>query len=218
MNFLSRPRLTYANVMSTIALFVALGGASYAASGALAPGSVGRSQLRARAVTPPKLAFAYTSGSVGRSNRQFSIGASVHCSPGPLGKCGPPPGAQDKVIAETVVRLTRPASIMIATNLVVNDDGSQGAFVRLYNDVQGAQLETACATQTVVPGGIAETVSCAGATGVLAAGSYRVDLNEGASGTQQAGVEATAEQAALAWWTLPPGRHGTTLTPPTFIG
>ena len=33
----NKPRLTYANVISTVALFVALGGASYAASGGLAP-------------------------------------------------------------------------------------------------------------------------------------------------------------------------------------
>jgi hypothetical protein len=48
-------RLTYSNVMATVALFVALGGASYAAS-ELPAGSVGTRQLQDRAVTPRKLA------------------------------------------------------------------------------------------------------------------------------------------------------------------
>ena len=49
-----RARLTYANAMSTIALFVALGGVSYAAT-QLPPGSVGTKQLRDHAVTGRKV-------------------------------------------------------------------------------------------------------------------------------------------------------------------
>jgi hypothetical protein len=58
-------RFTYSNVMSTVALFVALGGASYAASALparsvgtrqLKSGSVGTQQLADNAVTPRKLA------------------------------------------------------------------------------------------------------------------------------------------------------------------
>lgn len=49
-------RLTYANVVATLALFVALGGVSYAAL-SLPAGSVGTAQLRRGAVTTPKLAF-----------------------------------------------------------------------------------------------------------------------------------------------------------------
>ncbi len=48
--------LTYANVVATIALFLALGGASYAVA-TLPADSVGPRQLRARAVTPASLAF-----------------------------------------------------------------------------------------------------------------------------------------------------------------
>jgi hypothetical protein len=48
--------LSYANVISTVALFVALGGASYAAI-ALPAGSVGTRQLRTAAVTPRVLGF-----------------------------------------------------------------------------------------------------------------------------------------------------------------
>lgn len=47
-----RPRLTYANVMASIAVFLALGGTAYA----VAANSVGAKQLKNGAVTKPKLA------------------------------------------------------------------------------------------------------------------------------------------------------------------
>jgi hypothetical protein len=49
-----RSKLTYANVMATIALFVALGGASYAAT-QLPENSVGSKQLKKNAVTTAKI-------------------------------------------------------------------------------------------------------------------------------------------------------------------
>ena len=49
-----RPKLTYANVMATIAVFVALGGASYAAV-KLPKNSVGSKQLKKNAVTTAKI-------------------------------------------------------------------------------------------------------------------------------------------------------------------
>jgi hypothetical protein len=50
-----RSRLSYANVMATIAVFVALGGGAYAAT-ALQPNSVGTPQLKRSAVTKSKIA------------------------------------------------------------------------------------------------------------------------------------------------------------------
>ena len=49
-----RPRLTYANVMATIAVFIALGGASYAAI-KLPKNSVGAKQLKKNSVTSAKV-------------------------------------------------------------------------------------------------------------------------------------------------------------------
>jgi hypothetical protein len=69
-----RRHLTYANVMATGAMFVALGGASYAAV-TLPRNSVGARQLKAHAVTPSKLS---------RSTR-----ALVHGRIGPVGPQGP---------------------------------------------------------------------------------------------------------------------------------
>ena len=50
----ARARLTYANVIATLALFIALGGSSYAAL-QLPKGSVGTKQLKRNAVTSPKV-------------------------------------------------------------------------------------------------------------------------------------------------------------------
>jgi hypothetical protein len=49
-----RPRLTYANVIASLALFIALGGASYAAV-QIPKASVGTKQLKRNAVTSPKV-------------------------------------------------------------------------------------------------------------------------------------------------------------------
>ncbi len=49
-----RPKLTYANVVATLALFIALGGASYAAF-KLPKNSVGTKQIKKGAVTGPKV-------------------------------------------------------------------------------------------------------------------------------------------------------------------
>lgn len=51
----SRPKLTYANVVSTLALFVALSGAGAYAASQLPPKSVGEPELRPGAVTAEKL-------------------------------------------------------------------------------------------------------------------------------------------------------------------
>jgi hypothetical protein len=51
---LPRPRLTYANVISTLCLFILLGGGAYAAT-QLPKNSVGTAQIRKHAVTKAKL-------------------------------------------------------------------------------------------------------------------------------------------------------------------
>jgi hypothetical protein len=60
-------RLTYANVMATIAVFIALGGTGYAAIH-LPRNSVGRRQLRTHAVSSSKLAVGAVTASRVRSN------------------------------------------------------------------------------------------------------------------------------------------------------
>ena len=50
-----RPRLTYANVVATLALFVAVGGASAFAASQLGKNSVGTKQLKKNAITTAKI-------------------------------------------------------------------------------------------------------------------------------------------------------------------
>ena len=50
-----RSKLTYANVISTLCLFMLLGGGAYAAKNGLAPNSVGTKQLKNNAITGKKI-------------------------------------------------------------------------------------------------------------------------------------------------------------------
>lgn len=68
------PRVTYANVTSTLALFLSLGGVSWAAA-TLPRNSVGSAQIKAGAVTPAKLSSAAIRKLAG--------------APGPEGQAGP---------------------------------------------------------------------------------------------------------------------------------
>ena len=58
-----RPRLTYANVVATVALFVAVSGASAFAATQLAKNSVGSRQLKSKSVTTGKIAPGSVNGS-----------------------------------------------------------------------------------------------------------------------------------------------------------
>jgi hypothetical protein len=66
-----RGKLTYANVISTICLFLLLsGGAAYAATQKLPKNSVGSKQLKNGAVTPPKLSAAAKAAMTGKVGPQ----------------------------------------------------------------------------------------------------------------------------------------------------
>jgi hypothetical protein len=83
MRRLVRHRPSAAMVVALIALFVALGGAGYAAV-TLPRNSVGAAQLKKRAVTPPKVAKKTIALFRGQRGRQGPAGA-----PGPQGAQGP---------------------------------------------------------------------------------------------------------------------------------
>jgi hypothetical protein len=79
-----RARLTYANVTATVALFIALGGSSYAAL-QLPKASVGARQLKPNAVTSPKV----KPGSLLLSDFSRSQRTQLRGAPGPQGPQGP---------------------------------------------------------------------------------------------------------------------------------
>ncbi len=82
-----RSRLSYANAMATLAVFIALGGSAYAVgrntigTKELKRGAVGTAQLKTGAVTSPKIA----AGSV--TAEKIAAGVSIS---GPRGEPGPP--------------------------------------------------------------------------------------------------------------------------------
>jgi hypothetical protein len=84
-------RLSYSNVIASLALFVALGGASYAAV-ALPANSVGTKQLKTNAVTGSKLKRnAVSSAKVKDGSLQrgdFASGTLLHGPQGPTGRQG----------------------------------------------------------------------------------------------------------------------------------
>jgi hypothetical protein len=77
-----RKQLSYANVMSSIAVFVVLGGGAYAAT-TLPKNSVGSRQLKANAVSSGKV----KDGSL--LSKDFKPGQLVAGAPGPTGSTGP---------------------------------------------------------------------------------------------------------------------------------
>src|SRR3954451_9930576 len=92
-------RLTYANVMATTAVFIALGGSSYAAlklpknsvgAREIRTGAVRSSEIKDRSVAPEDLAASTRAALVGERGPQVSRGATgaVGAS-GPRGPAGP---------------------------------------------------------------------------------------------------------------------------------
>jgi hypothetical protein len=79
-----RSHLTYSNVVSTLCLFLLLGGVAYAA-GQLAPNSVGTKQLKNGAVTLKKI-----DKQVQKEWKRFSPGPTRPGAPGPAGAKGDP--------------------------------------------------------------------------------------------------------------------------------
>lgn len=190
-----KKRASYANVVSTIALFVALGGASYAAV-ALAPNSVGSRQVRAGAITPPKLAF--------------PLGVSVSKPAGPQtliaqycnsALCPPPRAA---TLASLTLVLRRPASVLLVASgsFLWHSDGtsSAAAQVGIGVDEDG--------TSTVLPGSAAQVDAqhavALTPVGVVAfsAGRHTFALSASA-GAGGPGITVTAERAQLAAFVLP---------------
>ena len=90
-----RPRLTYANVASSLALFVALGGTSYAVT-KLPKNSVGTPQLKSGAVTLDKLA----------------TGVAISGPRGPRGSEGPQ-GQQGPTGPSEVINVHRPNNVVM---------------------------------------------------------------------------------------------------------
>jgi hypothetical protein len=105
-----RGKLSYANVISTLCLFLVLGGASALAANQLAKNSVGAKQLRKGAVTPAKLSVAAkqtligATGAAGRDGKDGLRGPEG--ARGAEGAAGPGATSIDVAVPQGVGRTT----------------------------------------------------------------------------------------------------------------
>ena len=146
-----RSRLTYANVMATIAVFIALGGVSYAAV-KFPANSVGTTQLKKNAVTGAKI----KTGSVAGSDLAMSVRSQLARTgaaggvQGQTGARGPSfgdsrqlpnmnaiPCEEEVVVGSQTLTVTEPSRIWIHGHGTVRDNFSDpsdyGLWLRLRN-------------------------------------------------------------------------------------
>jgi hypothetical protein len=123
-----RKRLTYANVMATIALCVSLGGVSYATI-ALPPNSVGSTQLRAGAVGLSALRFPLSTVGItdskvhdltknGCNGGGFAGNAAPDCTPANPNRGAPTPGREVRIVFRTSGRL------LVFATATLKDEGA----------------------------------------------------------------------------------------------
>jgi hypothetical protein len=120
-----RPKLTYANVMATIAVFIALSGASYAAF-KLPKNSVGTKQLKKNAVTSPKVKDHSLIAS------DFKEGQLPEGKQGPKGEAGTP--------ATALWAVLNPDGTLAAGSHVLVSGGKEPYSVTFDRDVSKCAL------------------------------------------------------------------------------
>lgn len=188
-----------AAVLSTVALFVALGGASYAVT-ALPRDSVGARQLRPGAVTPAKLGFALGSSGTTRTDR-FLL--SAYCAPGavcPLFALAP------KEIAHTTLVTRWRGSVLVSGTVEADEDARGGPVeVQVWATVgPGARPGAPDGTQTVLPAQ-PSTFPVQTLVTNVAPGRHVIRLTAMASGDAGPGYRLPLPRVTLAAVALPPG-------------
>jgi hypothetical protein len=171
----SRPKLSYANIVSTICLFLLLGGgAAFAATQHLAKNSVGSRQLRKGAVTPAKLApvtRTKLTGLQGPAGPRGETGAT-----GATGPQGAEGAAATKLFAQVRVDGTVNSS---SSPITVKHVGPGNYLINFGQDVTRC---VAIANQGAVPNFDTPGSNTGAAVGYGA----RADITSGGAGKQYA--------------------------------
>jgi hypothetical protein len=134
-----RHRLTYSNVISTVCLFLLIGGGTAFAASELGKESIGSRQLKKEAVTPAKLsakAKSALTGPAGPAGPKGATGAA-----GPAGPQGPA-GLSATGINGAPVRIVAGATTPGATNWQLYN-GGQGLYVDIDTSAAGFQTTPA---------------------------------------------------------------------------
>jgi hypothetical protein len=192
-----RSRLTYANVMSTIAVFVALGGGAYALS--VPKNSIGSRQLKRNAVTSPKIR--------NRSLKREDLAPGVIPRPTVLGGAR----ATDTDPAPT------PGALIKSTSLSLNTAGKAFVLATLNNvfltcgtdpcrAVWGIYVDNQPVSATGVrlqagpnPGSDGYTFyTLYGVTPTFQPGSHTVTLNMTSAGNPDSAGQLSAQLGAIA--------------------
>ena len=129
-----RGKLTYANVMATVAVFIALGGASYAAI-KLPTNSVGTKQLKKNAITTAKI----KNGAVTPTKVSPETIAQFKGAQGPAGQIGPSDAYIDRRDAiqnigvgtptQVAALSLPPGSYTFAAKLLADNDGAEASRI-----------------------------------------------------------------------------------------
>ena len=192
---LLRRHLTYANVAATLALFLALGGAAYAAT-QLPKNSVGTKQLRNEAVTSGKIAKKTRNqlrgsrgatgpqGAQGKTGKQGAKGAAG--AKGAQGVQGPKGEAGEGPAFEAVFKPATPTPFTDATQVAVVSlgAGSYSTSAQVVAKSTAGTLITCILTgggeaiATIPAGGFA-TLSLAANRALAGAGSAAVTCSAG---------------------------------------
>jgi hypothetical protein len=143
-----RARLTFANVMSVVAVFIALGGAGYAAT-KLARNSVGTKQIKNEAVTLKKISPATQTslkGQTGPPGADGSPAASMLTGRFKEGSdYASPSGTTDNLSAtESSVSMLSPAAPVVARDLSVSSDHNMSGTETVTLTVNGADTALSC--------------------------------------------------------------------------
>jgi len=131
-------RLTYANVIATLALFVSLGGVSYAAI-TLPPDSVGKSQIRAGAVDLGALSFPL--GTVGITDEEVDDLAKNGCNGGGFhgnatADCAPThPGSTPTPGREVHILLLSFGRLLVSAIVSLKNEGPPETTARITFDL-----------------------------------------------------------------------------------
>jgi hypothetical protein len=154
-----RPRLTYANVVATIALFLALGGATALATGGLPKNSVGSRQLKSKAVTTGKIAGGAVNGS--KVAKESLTGEDIK-----LSQLGRVPLAASSQSAEDAAAVQgHPASCPANTTLI------RGACFDSHSNPAVPSLETAAENCAAKGGSLPTPMQLYATRGVLNLGT-----------------------------------------------